>query len=550
MRANQQSLVPLYDVNRRHAQNSYVNENGFEKKQQLNSHDCSRGQKTSQVPSFFSNEPFSHPIVFQNARDLVISDHELSSIDFVDHSDRNVHTMKNWMQTIAEWIDLKSVQGIFKLHVQKPYVSPQQQQQQQQQKQQQKQEKQQQQREDINLLGAPQIGVVGESHSTDSLDSSAEYDDDAVDRELNEMDKIRSMMRVNSLLRTLLQTIPQTILMNHLSMIFGNNKICANLGFNTRSTRLTSKFMCRRKFHVNIPFVITDQRPLYVTASVINPQSSTDRISGVTAAIRSIAVQYRRFNGRNAISLSKRSYWTPFSKERRKFYLTQWKSHYEREEVIRLPPPPIFTSALPPEMLLSKFHSDETGTLESHISPSDVFSLRHMAKVVLRNVDVLRNIVHQVSKALRYFIDIQIATAESTIRNYWPIDFTRYKSLFLSRFYEQLYLFSMGPRSRLSIEYSWKRVPNEADYSQSFSHVYRVPMETNWGCDLFRVWLFVDLYSELCKGKWQHDHNSTFAVTLFDVYTLFSYTVSLNPLLQRLVKFFQFLKRFLLSYVT
>jgi hypothetical protein len=102
----------------------------------------------------------------------------------------------------------------------------------------------------------------------------------------------------------------------------------------------------------------------------------------------------------------------------------------------------------------------------------------------------------------------------------------------------------MGPRSRASIEYSWKK-----GEGYTFSNVYRLPIEMNWGCDIFRIWLFLDLYAESYDKKWKQEHSTTIAITLFDIYTLYMYTLSLNPYFRQLVKFFKFLKAFLMGYI-
>jgi hypothetical protein len=66
----------------------------------------------------------------------------------------------------------------------------------------------------------------------------------------------------------------------------------------------------------------------------------------------------------------------------------------------------------------------------------------------------------------------------------------------MSRLYEQLYILSAGCRSRAAVEYSWGR-----DKEGKLREAFRVPLEMNWGCDFFRVWLLLDFYSEY-KERW------------------------------------------------
>jgi hypothetical protein len=445
--------------------------------------------------TILNDQPSKNLILFQDPKDLVILDETNSALECVVDD-------IGWRQWLTHILDIKYIQGIFKFHVQKPFRSQHQQQQQQ-----------------HDMLGHPVINSYNPFESTENLQETI------------------SNPFGSSIIGAILQALPQTILMNHLSMLFGNNKVSANIGFNSRTSLFSSKFMYRHKFFLT-PIA---ERPVYLTTSVINLHTSNP-IAGISAAIKTLSLQYRRYNGRNAISLSNRSYWTPFSMSTRKRYLENWKKHYEKEEIVKLPPPPIFHAALPPEMRWTFFRPNDSEVLKT--SDLSGFSYYNIMRLVIYYFDTFRNIMHQVSKALRYFVDIQIATAESSLKNYWPIRLSKYRSLFLSRFYEQLYLFSMGPRSRASIEYSWKK-----GEGYTFSNVYRLPIEMNWGCDIFRIWLFLDLYAESYDKKWKQEHSTTIAITLFDIYTLYTYTLSLNPYFRQLFKFFKFLKAFLMGYI-
>lgn len=202
---------------------------------------------------------------------------------------------------------------------------------------------------------------------------------------------------------------------------------------------------------------------------------------------------------------SKRGYWTPFPITTRQSLLRTWRKEYEPEELMVLPPPPQFDSA-------------------SNVLP-------YQGSVHERLVGRAKNVVHQLSKVFRYFVDLQLATLRHTWKNFYPVRWKRYRSFALSRIYEQLYLLSLGCRSRVAVEYSWRR-----DKSLQLLQGFRVPLEFNWGCDVFRIWAFLDLVSEHSSrtGKWSNRHSATITATLFDVYTLFSFTLSLHPLYRKL----------------
>ncbi|KAL0491697.1 hypothetical protein AKO1_010174 [Acrasis kona] len=366
---------------------------------------------------------------------------------------------------------LKYAQGIFKFHLQKPFLSQDQQQQ------------------------TPKDSLTHQSLLNDSLST---FDNN--------------------------ETFPQAIIMNHLSTLFGSNKLMANLGFNTKSHMTSSKVLLRRKLTLM-------NSPLFITGSVTNPHIPQDSILGLSAASMGYCLQYRTHKDRSAISMSRRGMFiTPFKDSTKKHFLDSWKKYYENEELINLPPAPTFQSVLPHSM---RWHSN-------------VKNKNSFLGVVIKYIDTARNVAHQISKVLRYFIDVQIATVENTVQNLWPMKFYKYKAYILSRVYEQLYVFSVGCRTKSSVEYSWKK-----DVKGFLQHVFRVPLEMDWGCDLFRLWLFVDLYMEVARKnlqfKFRHQHSVTVAVTLFDVYTLFSYTLSLHPIYRQMIKYIQIIKSFIVG---
>jgi hypothetical protein len=146
--------------------------------------------------------------------------------------------------------------------------------------------------------------------------------------------------------------------MNHLSTLFGRNKLCANLGFNTRSQMVSSKLMLRRKF-------LTPHAPLFITTSLTNPHDITEMISGISAAMRGYSLQFRRHRERSAVSFSRRGIiWSPFTANMKNTFLTRWRKNYENEEVTNLPPAPKFHSALPPEMRSHSLLYDRDSSVE------------------------------------------------------------------------------------------------------------------------------------------------------------------------------------------
>jgi hypothetical protein len=146
-------------------------------------------------------------------------------------------------------------------------------------------------------------------------------------------------------------------------------------------------------------------------------------------------------------------------------------------------------------------------------------------------IDFFRNIIYQISKIIRYFVDIQVSVIESTINGFWPTNYNQYKSFFLSKFYEQIYIFTQGSRIRTSIEYTKK-----VNEKNEIVKVIRNPLEINFGCDLFRVWLIFELLIDT-KDVWNVGHNFNFAITLLDVYTLCNYTFNLIPFYKKLISF-------------
>lgn len=133
--------------------------------------------------------------------------------------------------------------------------------------------------------------------------------------------------------------------MNHIRTSIGRNRFGLNLGLNTRSKKWSSKVLYKRAFHFD-----TLGRPAYLIATVANP--FTDRMdSGVSAGAYGVWINFKRFfDQKYVVSLSKRMWWTPFGRDTRNWILKKWKEYYEQEQVVTLPPPPVFERVLPPEM--------------------------------------------------------------------------------------------------------------------------------------------------------------------------------------------------------
>ncbi|KAG2382967.1 hypothetical protein C9374_004934 [Naegleria lovaniensis] len=351
------------------------------------------------------------------------------------------------------------------------------------------------------------------------------------------------------------------IIMNYLSCIFGKYKFSTNFGYHMKMKDLITKIMLRRKFY--IPYL---ERQLYLSASVMNFHNLEKLLYGVSASIKGYSLQVRS----NAldlwsylnISLTKRGLlWSPFTQSSQSLFLQKWKEHYENQQVfstVELPPPPKIDSELYPEL---RILDDKTSR----------FNNMHTIIVVMNK---FRNVLVQISKILRYLIDLQVATAETTLKGLFSSpnndktssNRVAVKSIYhyiSSKFYEQLYLFSVGLRSRWSIEYCTEEEPLENGQDENITAVkrapkqhktIRIPIELDWGCEWFRLWCFVDLViidiDEFVKYWWNRLLNLkntartahslsdiwrfstiTFCVTLLDVYTLFSKTWQLAQLL-------------------
>lgn len=408
----------------------------------------------------------------------------------------------SWMQHILyQLLDLKIVQGVFKLNWQKPWVEK-------------------------------PIGSIQPKPSKEAGD---------IEKLMSTKNKILDMYQQLQLLENKrhipieqstwdswkekwMSLFPQFSIMNYLSFIFGRNKLSTNVGYQFGSNsfndnwkrKLALKLLLRRKFFF-LKKWFGIQRPLYVTGSVINFHlPERERLFGINTSIRGFSLQCKRLGQRNAVEFSKAGYWSPFSEEQRSTILNKWKEYYKLEEDLQLPPLPIF--ATPFE------------NLDIH------------APIFWQLFRIAKSSLYQFSKVFRYFIDLQISTIEHTVKRFYPFQWQVFKSYILSRVYEQIYLISLGFRSRIGVEYSWKR-----DEQLQMNKAFRIPFEMNWGCDYFRIWLFLDLASEQTASKWQNKHQATIAATLLDVYTLFTYTLSLHPIYSKILQIYQQIKQFLLS---
>lgn len=144
--------------------------------------------------------------------------------------------------------------------------------------------------------------------------------------------------------------------MNYLSMSAGRNRVSANVGYNTGTKKWSSKFLGRRKYY--LPEML-DKRPVYVTASVMNPLQP-ERVTGVSASCRGYSLQARRYNDTNTIGFSKRLWWSPLTITQRKSLMENWKTYYEQEESVVFPPPPTFERTLPPDMRFQSSNVSQT----------------------------------------------------------------------------------------------------------------------------------------------------------------------------------------------
>lgn len=246
------------------------------------------------------NSSFYHKPEFDDG------DYDDTRFEIIDLEEaQRINISREWRKLLS-MLDIKYIQGIFKAHLQKPFHIN---------------------KEDN--VNAP----TNENISHDSLF-----------RDMKDIYRA-SDAPIDNFISSL---FPQVIVVNHLSTLLGKNKLCANIGFNTRSQLMSSKLMLCRKF-------LTPHAPLFITTSLTNAHDRPEMISGVSAAMRGYCLQFRTHRERSAFSFSRRGLiWSPFSEDMKKGFLTRWRKYYENEEIMNLPPVPTFQSALPPEM---RFHS-------------------------------------------------------------------------------------------------------------------------------------------------------------------------------------------------
>jgi hypothetical protein len=149
-------------------------------------------------------------------------------------------------------------------------------------------------------------------------------------------------------------------------------------------------------------------------------------------------LNYKNSTENNIFSVSKRSFWTPFSKEFQQKNLENWKIHFEEEGIFQeMPLPPTIEYYLPPEMEVENW----------------------------KYFNFFRNIIHQTSKVLRYFVDVQSSSLQTSFQGILSLD--KWKSSFWKKYYEQMYIFSSGFLSRFSFEYNLNKS-------------FRIPFDMHW----------------------------------------------------------------------
>eukprot|EP01080_Neovahlkampfia_damariscottae_P002944 gene2944-4954_t len=295
--------------------------------------------------------------------------------------------------------------------------------------------------------------------------------------------------------KTLDSNTIQTILVNHMFTTIGKrNRFGANIGLNTFTKKIFDKFWYKR--------TIGDySNPFYFITSVVNPHLN-DMISSIGYGTRGVWLNFKHSINNNIFSISKRSFWTPFSREFQQKNLENWKIYYDEEGIVQeMPLPPTIEYYLPPEMEMKDW----------------------------KYFNFFRNIIHQVSKIFRYFIDVQSSSLQTSLQDVWSLK--TWNASFWKKYYEQMYIFSSGFLSRFSFEFNWNKS-------------IRIPFDMHWGCDLFRVWLLLDIYWENIEGNWLPKHKAIIAVTLYEIYTLCEYTLSLNPLIQKFISFWKKIRHF------
>mmetsp|Transcript_2524 Transcript_2524/g.3653 ORF Transcript_2524/g.3653 Transcript_2524/m.3653 type:complete len:761 (+) Transcript_2524:61-2343(+) len=340
-----------------------------------------------------------------------------------------------------------------------------------------------------------------------------------------------------------IKSLPHMVIMNHSSMFFGKNKIAGGLGYDTGNDITTAKLHMRRKYTIgSLPLISTIgkfipstmnhfDKPIYFSTSFLSNVYSAKENKAIRFDILSqgYRLRYKHHIDKSkikSIQLGTKGWYSIIGPTWRGKILTAWKYYARHQDAfVVLPPAPRFEKA---------YYQRESDAM-LHRSQEIIYYTKHM--------------LLQISKILRYLIDMQVSTVSSTLSYFFsPPSFAvakrRWKSAWLGRTLEQIYILSCGFYSKSRSEVSWQtdRKTGKKMYALT------VPIEWHWGCDLFRFWVFVDLYMQYKPKKYmkdsiRHQHSVTIALTLFDVYTLFTYTYSLHPLLKYILRKLRLLYR-------
>lgn len=291
------------------------------------------------------------------------------------------------------------------------------------------------------------------------------------------------------------ENTPTPILYNTLCAIMGNNRFGFDVTFNLLKGIFNDRIWFRRVF-------TNFSNPLFFITSIFNPHNKKDRIISITSGIPGTWLNFKNYFDRQSIALSKSISWTPFSLDYRKELMGNWKKFLDNNEMFEttIPFPPTWEYQLPSDLA---FHSEL--------------------------LNFFLNYIFQISRYLRYFMDIQFSTIESQLSSI--SSFSGVKNLLYSKFYEQFY-FLLGMNFKSTFEYSWNEMKK----------TFRIPLMFNWGCELFRIWFVTDLYWEY-KDELRSVHSLKFIVTLFEVYTLCEFRLSLDPFYSKIVEIFKWLKK-------
>eukprot|EP00818_Percolomonas_sp_WS_P007207 CAMPEP_0117435958 /NCGR_PEP_ID=MMETSP0759-20121206/761_1 /TAXON_ID=63605 /ORGANISM="Percolomonas cosmopolitus, Strain WS" /LENGTH=678 /DNA_ID=CAMNT_0005227545 /DNA_START=411 /DNA_END=2444 /DNA_ORIENTATION=+ len=127
--------------------------------------------------------------------------------------------------------------------------------------------------------------------------------------------------------------------------------------------------------------------------------------------------------------------------------------------------------------------------------------------------------VQQSAKMLYYLVRWNISSFKGHVRK----SVGRIKSFILVQYFEQLFALSSGYYSKVSTEVSWRVMPNNTT-----QYGLRIPLEWHWGCDLFRIWIYMDAISEY----WMDNHKES----LVDVLCSSPSKPFFHPLLRRPLK--------------